>query len=75
MTNILVTGGCGFIGSNLVDMLVKDPDNNVVVVDSLVTGKKKIVMRKQNIFFKDIRHVFKNSDSFKCLKIPTSSFI
>ena len=41
MKNILVTGGCGFIGSNLVDMLVQDRDHNVIVVDNLVTGKKE----------------------------------
>ena len=41
MANILVTGGCGFIGSNLVDMLVENPDNNVIVIDNLDTGKKE----------------------------------
>jgi len=34
--NILVTGGAGFIGSNLVDVLA--PDNNVVVLDDLSSG-------------------------------------
>jgi UDP-glucose 4-epimerase len=34
---ILVTGGAGFIGSNLVDMLVHD--NDVVVLDDFSTGK------------------------------------
>lgn len=34
---ILVTGGAGFIGSNLVDELVKE--YNVIVVDDLSTGK------------------------------------
>lgn len=33
---ILVTGGAGFIGSNLVDVLT--PDNNVVVLDDLSSG-------------------------------------
>jgi UDP-glucose 4-epimerase len=36
---ILVTGGVGFIGSNLVDALVKD--NDVVVLDDFSTGKRE----------------------------------
>jgi UDP-glucose 4-epimerase len=35
---ILVTGGAGFIGSNLVETLYKD--NDVVVIDNLHTGKR-----------------------------------
>ncbi len=38
--NVLVTGGAGFIGSNLVDLLV-DQGHEVVVVDNLTTGRKK----------------------------------
>jgi nucleoside-diphosphate-sugar epimerase len=37
MSRILVTGGCGFIGSNLVDDLV-EKDHEVVVIDDLSTG-------------------------------------
>ena len=37
--NCLVTGGAGFIGSHLVDVLVAE-GNNVVVIDSLISGKK-----------------------------------
>ena len=36
---ILVTGGCGFIGSNLVDILVKNEKNKVFVIDNLISGK------------------------------------
>ena len=36
----LVTGGAGFIGSNLVDALVERGDE-VVVLDDLSTGKRE----------------------------------
>jgi UDP-glucose 4-epimerase len=36
--NILVTGGAGFVGSNLVDKLIARGDK-VCVVDNLSTGK------------------------------------
>ena len=38
MNNVLVTGGCGFIGSHLVDAIVNfHPQTKVVVVDDLRT--------------------------------------
>lgn len=38
---ILVTGGAGFIGSNLIEQLVKDPKNRVISLDNYFTGKKE----------------------------------
>lgn len=40
MSKYLVTGGAGFIGSNLIEKLVAD-QNEVVVVDDLSMGKKE----------------------------------
>ena len=40
MARLLVTGGAGFIASNLADKLSEDKDNFVVSVDNLLTGKK-----------------------------------
>lgn len=40
MTRYLVTGGAGFIGSNIVDRLVRE-ENEVVVVDDFSTGKRE----------------------------------
>ena len=41
MQNILVTGGAGFIGSNLVNELLKDNKNRIFVFDNLSTGRKE----------------------------------
>ncbi len=39
--NFLVTGGCGFIGSNIVKKLLNDGANFVRILDNLSTGYKK----------------------------------
>lgn len=39
MRKILVTGGAGFIASSLADKLIDDPENFVVIVDNLLTGR------------------------------------
>ena len=36
----IVTGGAGFIGSNLVRALLKSKQEEVIVVDNLVEGRK-----------------------------------
>ncbi len=59
---ILVTGGAGFIGSNLVDKLISS-DYDVVVIDDLSTGKvenlnEKAKLYKMDICDKDILEVF-----------------
>jgi len=61
MTKILVTGGCGFVGSNLVDILVQDPNNEVWVVDDLSSGKKEYCNEKAKYLFVDILRLFDES--------------
>jgi len=40
--NILVTGGAGFVGSNLIKSIVKKyPNYKVISVDNYFTGKKE----------------------------------
>ena len=39
-SSVLVTGGAGFIGSNLIETLLKQ-DNMVVCLDNFSTGKRE----------------------------------
>ncbi|MDD5032413.1 MAG: NAD-dependent epimerase/dehydratase family protein [Patescibacteria group bacterium] len=41
MKNILVTGGAGFIGSHLIERLVRDKNNKVVSLDNYFSGSEK----------------------------------
>jgi UDP-glucose 4-epimerase len=51
----IVTGGAGFIGSNLVDSLV-DEGHEVIVVDNLSTGKEDNINSKAQLFICDISY-------------------
>ena len=46
----LVTGGAGFIGSHLVDALLKN-NVTVLVVDNLLTGKKTNLDRLETVSY------------------------
>jgi UDP-glucose 4-epimerase len=51
---ILVTGGAGFIGSNIVDAYV-DQGHDVTIIDDLSTGKKSQVNRRAKLVTMDVR--------------------
>ena len=51
MLNILITGGAGFIGSNLAERLASDSNNRVVIVDNLSTGRKAYIPKGHNVEF------------------------
>jgi UDP-glucose 4-epimerase len=53
MSKCLVTGGAGFIGSNLVDALISD-SHEVVVIDDLSTGRKEYINSKAKFYKADI---------------------
>ena len=61
---ILVTGGAGFIGSNIVDALI-EKKHKVSIVDNLATGNMKNVNKKAKFYkvsvtdFKKIESIFK----------------
>ena len=58
----LVTGGAGFIGSNLVDELISD-GHEVVVLDNLTTGKLSNVNKSSDFHCVDINSLDPTSSS------------
>ncbi len=46
MKNILVTGGAGYIGSHIVEELVKKNFLKIFIVDDLSTGHKRLINKK-----------------------------
>ncbi len=52
---ILVTGGAGFIGSNVVDAYIKE-GHDVTVIDDLSSGKWENINKKAKFYLIDIRN-------------------
>lgn len=66
MSRVLVTGGAGFIGSHIVEELLKQ-GYEVAVVDNLSTGKKKnIDIKKIDFFYEDILNYDGLKGVFRC---------
>jgi len=55
MAKCIVTGGAGFVGSNIVDALIERGDE-VIVIDNLSTGKKENINPKTKFFQLDLRN-------------------
>ncbi|PKN65121.1 MAG: epimerase [Deltaproteobacteria bacterium HGW-Deltaproteobacteria-15] len=54
--NLLITGGCGFIGLNLIDYLRRESKHRIVVLDNLIVGKREYLNEFDVCFFEgDIR--------------------
>ena len=47
MNKVIVTGGAGFIGSNLVERLLKDGAEEILIIDDFSTGNRKTFMTPQ----------------------------
>mgnify|MGYP001191016149 FL=1 len=55
---ILITGGAGYIGSHVSHLLV-DRGYNITIIDSLLTGNKKLIPKKAKFINSDISNVKK----------------
>ncbi len=61
---ILVTGGAGFIGSNVADLLIERKDS-VVIVDNLSSGSMDNVNRRARFYNVDIKNFKQLEDVFE----------
>ena len=55
MNNILVTGGAGYIGSHIVEQLIKKKDK-IVLINNLETGYRKLINKKAIFVKGDIKN-------------------
>ena len=53
MNNVLVTGGAGYIGSQVANLLL-DRGYRVTIIDSLITGNKKLIPKRSKFIKCDI---------------------
>tara|TARA_A100001035_G_C27764980_1_gene493163 strand:+ start:50 stop:1021 length:972 start_codon:yes stop_codon:yes gene_type:complete len=64
LKNILITGGAGYIGSHISEILIKKK-KKIFILDNLTTGHKKLINKKANFIFGDIRDKIKLKKIFK----------
>lgn len=87
MKNILITGGLGYIGSNISDLLIKTKKYRCIIIDNLSNSsierlnllkkinKKKISFFKENIGSKKITKIFKNNRIYAVVHCAASKSI
>ena len=64
MSKVIVTGGAGFIGSNLTDALI-EKGHDVLIIDNLSTGKKEYINPQAKFFEVDLREFDKIRSLFE----------
>ncbi len=68
--NILITGGAGYIGSHITEILLKN-NKNIFIVDNLSTGFKRLINKKAKFYKEDILNTYKINKILKKNKIDS----
>ena len=69
---IIVTGGAGFVGTNLIDLLLKKTKNNILSIDNYSSGTKKNHIKNKRVEYlnsdtKNISQIIKNPKKINSL--------
>ena len=58
MAKICITGGAGFVGSHLIEVMLSKTNFQIVSIDNYSSGKKKITLRiKELNILKEIQKI------------------
>ena len=59
---VVVTGGAGFVGSNLIELLIKETDYSIISIDNYSSG-----IKKNHINSKKVKYIFGNTSDIENL--------
>ena len=75
---ILITGGAGFVGTNLIKLLLKKTNYKIVSIDNYSSGSKKNHIQNKKVKYingdtKNIHKIIKNPNNILTVFISESS--
>ena len=69
---IIITGGAGFVGSNLINLLIKKTNYNIISIDNYSSGSKKNHIKSKRVKYikgdtKNIFHLIKKTNQINAI--------